>query len=591
MTDPAASSPSPVSPRFNLLRWLIAKIGLNMVTVIAALILASALFIAYKGKDLYQGVQHYRASKLAREAHDLITAERWEMASQMLQNGIRSMPDQPPLLREVADLFARGYNDPQTAAAFLRRVISHSEGTAQDRRRLAEILLQAGDLNEARRIYAELPAAEQTTRKGLELLSAITRAAGNASESDQLMRRALMLDPGDKDARLRLAIMDEAQALDDARSTIAQTIWTIASAGDETALKAIEHLAVSKSLTAVQAKDLVALVERTPKSTERVRYAALHAQLKLSPLEHDRIVAHEIQRNKGKSPDNMFDFLRWLGQQGEYQKILDIVPAESVSRDADVFLIYVDALSSSERWKELLNLMTTRRAPITQATAHVILAQCHARLQPDLKEARRQLSAAFATGRKEVPVIMRGAALAEALHLYDLAMEGYKAIAESRPPLRLQLLEKILELQRASRDTEGMMQTLLRLRDLRPRNRTYADQINYLRLITGTEIELAYDQLIRLNTPEQADDSPESSIPASLLRALAALRVGDMKRMKDETAKLSSVHLLPAGMKAATSGLLTLSGRDVEGYRLGEKILHAGLLDQELQLLRRAMSN
>ncbi len=586
-----AQAPPPTPPSsYNPIRWLIRLFGLNVVTGIAALLVGLSFLMIVKGRDFYHSFEGYRAEKVAAEATQFIKAERWESASRLLQDAIHRMPDQIVLLRAVADLFAKGYNDPQTAATFLRRVIVKPESTPADRRRLAEVLLQSGDLNEARHFYGELPASEQTTRKGLELFSAITRAAGNAAEADNIMRRALMLDPEDKEARLRLAIMDEEQAMDDARSAVANTIWTIAAEGDEVALRAIEHLATSKSLTAGRARELKVLVEKNSHTTDRVRYMALHAQLRLNPLDHEAVVAQETLRNKGKSADNMFDFLRWLGQEGEYQKILDIVPAESVSRDADVFLVYVDALSSSERWKELLNLMTTRKTPVTEATAHVILAQCYSRLQPDLKETRRQLSATYGVGQKEVPVLMRAAALADSLHLTDLALQGYKMLAESRPPMRLQLLEKILDLHRANRDPESMLDTLRQLHDLRPRNRNYLDQLDYLRLVTGTELEIAYDQIIGFEKPAM-DDVGNSSIPVGLLRALAALRCGKASQIKDEVASIGSIDFLPAGMRATVAGLLAITGRDVDGYRIGEKIHAGGLLKEEAVFLRRSLAN
>jgi tetratricopeptide (TPR) repeat protein len=569
---------------------LIKTVGLNVLTFIAVLLIGVAFLIAFKGRDLYRAFEKYQAGRIADQAMIFIKAERWESASQLLQDAVRRMPDQAPLLRAVADLFAKGYNDPQTAATFLRRLISKTEGTPQDQRRLAEVLLQGGDVNEARHLYSDLPPAEQTSRKGLELLSTITRTAGNVSEADQILRKALMLDPDDKDARLRLAIMDEAQAMDDARVTVAESIWKIAGGNDEIALRAIEHLASSKSLTAGRAKELKLLVEKNPSANDRVRYIALQAQIRLNPLDHDGIVAAEVFRNKGKSPDNMFDFLRWLGQQGEHQKILDLVPAESVARDADVFLIYVEALASSERWKELLNLMTTRKTPITEATAHVILAQCYSHLQPDLKETRRHLSAALSSGKRELAVLVRAAAFADSLHLNDLALQGYKIIGEARPAMRIQALEKTLELYRADRNPVSMLNTLHQLHDLRPRNRGYIDQLTYLRLVTGTELELAYEDVIGFDKPA-ADDSGNTLIPNNLLRALAALRFGNIALMKEEVAKLGSIDQLPAGIRATIAGLLAISGRDVEGYRIGEKILPAGLLKEELVFLRRGMAN
>jgi tetratricopeptide (TPR) repeat protein len=515
----------------------------------------------------------------------LIESERYEAASHVIQDGFRISRDYPGLNRAVAEIFLRAYDDPQSAISFLRKVLNSPDATEADRRRMGEMLLRAGDVAEARKLYAALTPAEQTGRRGLELLSGIKRALGEVGEADALLRRALTLVPDDVDAQLQLSIMDEAQALEQAKAGAAEAIWRIARRKDEVALKAIGHLAHSSTLTALQAKELLALVDQHAKASERLRYEVIRTYVKLNALERDSVIKAEIARNRGRATDTMFDFLRWLGTEGRYETLLDIIPPESVVRDPDIFLIYVDALTAAERWKELLTLMKSRKPPVTPTTAHVILAQCYARTQPDMMAARRELKEAFElNSRSEVPVLLRAAALAEGLHFADLAVQGYTLISEARPILRLQMMEKVLELQQLDKDVPGMIATARRLHEARPRNQIYADRLNYLRLVSGLELEIAFDEALGFeHEPPASTVSP--FIPTALLRAMAAWRFGDMDRVKQEVTSLGDPSTLPAGPRAVVAGLYSVTGRGVESFRIAEKVPVQLLLDAERNFL------
>lgn len=564
-------------------------LGLNLLTAVAVVIISLTVFIAFKGRDLYNAYRDHRVAKQAAEAMELVKSERYEAASSVLQLALRTAPEHPAVNRTVAELFVKAHNDPQTAISFLRRVINSKEGKDADRLRLADLLLQTGDLSEARKIFAALPATEQTGRTGLELLAGIKRASGEVTEADAILRRALLLEPDDIDAQLQLAIMDEAQALDHAKAGASEAIWAIARRNDEVSLKAISFLARSKTLSTTQSKELRQLIDQHPKASERERYEVLRVFSRLNPLERDAVIQREIARNAGRTPDAIFDFLRWLGTEGEYERLLKIIPAETVIRDPDVYLIYVDALSAAERWKELLSLVKTRKPPVTPTTVHIILAQCYAKLQPNMAAARRELQEAFAlNSRGEVPLLLRAAGLAESLNLLDLAVQGYTLVGEARPVMRLQMLEKVFELQQRDKDVAGLIETVRRQHDLRPRNQLFIDRLNYLRLVAGIELEAAFDEVIGFEN-KPAESVSTSSIPLPLLRALAAWRFGDVERVKKEVGEVADPSNLPAGPRAVVAGLYAIAGRDVESFRIAEKVPEPLLLDSERHFLQFSM--
>ena len=581
--DTPNPEPTPPAPEAE------SRAGLNLITAAAAVMVLVALVLAFKGRDMYHAYVASRSAGIAEKAMKLVEEEHYEEASRLLQDGFRLTPDNMALSRVIAELFFRAYDDPSTAVSFLRKVLSSPEGTSADRLRLAQILLAGGETAEARRFYGSLPPAEQTGRKGLELLAGIKRQAGEIAEADALLRRALTLAPEDPGAQLQLAILDVDEAFDQAKDSMSGKIWELAGRKDAVALDAISHLAQSRTLTAVQARQLKTMVENHPLARDRHRYTVLRTFLRLNPLDQDAVVQAETARTQSRKVEDKFDFLRWLGTVGEYERLIQIIPPDAVLRDADIFLIYVDALTAAERWKEVLALMqSARKPPVTSSTAHLILAQCYAKLRPDLVDARRELASVLnAGGKPELPVLLRAAAIAESLHMYDLAVQGMKIMAQARPAVRIQMLEKIYSLQLGQHNTEGMVEVLKQLNELRPGNATYISRLNYLRLVSGVELEPAYDGVLGASARDVPTEA--SDVAPALLRALVALRFGDSEALKREVAAISDPDGMPAGQRAVVAGLYHLTGRDVEGFRLAEKVPPSLLIDGEKRFLRRSI--
>lgn len=565
--------------------------GLNLLTIAAAIMIAGTLVLVFSGRHLLDRYTHWRVGHVAAEAMELIENQRFEAASQLILGALRQSPDQPDLLRATAELFVRAYEDPQSALTFQRKVVSAPQATPADQRKLAEILLLTGDTSGAKLVYdAALPIEEKESRRGMELFAGILRAQGQTSEALQVLRQAWQRPPQDTESRLRLAILEEDQAFESAREQASSTIWEVARLDDPAALIAMDHLCQKSKLTAQQATELKTLVEQHPRTNERLRYAMLRSYLRLHVLERDRVLSAEEARNANKPPSEKFDFLRWLGVEGEHDRILILLPSQSVMHDADLFLLYVDALSAAEEWNTLLKLVQTGKPPITAPTTHVIQAQCYARLEPGLQETRQHLRRALdLSGRSESAIVLRGAALAEQYHLNDLAVEGYRAVATARPALRLRLLEKVLDLLRLEQDLLGMMSTLQELRTLRPGSQSYADQLNYLRLVSGMEMEAAYEEVLGFQQHARENLAPSANLPPALLQALAAWRFGREDTMLKALQQLSDPSRLAPGPRAVLSCLYAISGREVESFRLAEKVPPLALLEPESRFLHRSL--
>lgn len=559
-------------------------------TVLVVLMAGLALITPFAGRKLYTRYHRYRAESIAAQATALLKEERWEAASELLKRDFKTYGKEPSILRALGTLFLDGYQDLPMGSGILRQLMATGAASPDDLRKLAHATLKLGDTPAARRLFDSLPAAERTNREGLELLSDIQQHSGQAAEAEQTLRRALTLDPEDPRSQFRLALLDEASAFEVSKAVAAQAVWNVARRNDSLGLEAISHLCTSPSLTAAQARELLRLVEENPRAGARDRYRVLSANLRLNPLDRDKVIAAEVAKNKGVPVEQLFDFLRWLGVEKQYERIIELVKVDAALRDPDVFLVCVDALSAAERWKELLEVMQRPKVPVSNALGHFIMAECLAHLKNRVMEAAEHMEKVYASAQtSDQQTVYRTAELAEAQGLNGLAITGYGRVAEIRPDLRVGLLERTGELQQREKDVTGLLATLKRLRDLRPSNHAYLDQLNYLRLVTGEEMELAWDS-VASSAQSKGTEGDGSTIPQPLLRALAALRMGDTGRVAEEVKALNQARQhLTAGQRAVMAGMAAAAGDGVEAFRIAESIPRVLLLPEEVAFLERAV--
>jgi hypothetical protein len=162
----------------------------------------------------------------------------------------------------------------------------------------------------------------------------------------------------------------------------------------------------------------------------------------------------------------------------------------------------------------------------------------------------------------------------------DLAKQGYQRIADSKPRDLVVIIEKLHELAAMEKDIPTLFSTLRRLRELRPGTQGYTDRLNYLRLVVGSEMEDAWTTILG-NKDIPASTLTSSAVPPSLLRALAAYRLGMQERMATELKSITSTSQLTVGQRAILARMKTLVGEDVAAFRLSESIPEKLLLDEE----------
>jgi hypothetical protein len=150
-------------------------------------------------------------------------------------------------------------------------------------------------------------------------------------------------------------------------------------------------------------------------------------------------------------------------------------------------------------------------------------------------------------------------------------VEGYRRVVDLRPRMKVFLLEKVLTLEHRMKNVEGVIRTLKQLVVARPSNPDYPSQLAYYRLLTGTELELAW------TTPAQES----ARMPLSLLRVLTSLTQNHATTDVTPLHELQSVDQLDAGVRAVIAGLWALGKEEGKAYRMAEAVPASLLLPME----------
>ena len=580
--DPASGNPTGVGPPKSSWKTLIFAF--------AVVLIAAGVF---SSRRLYHEFQGYRARQFADRAKVEMESENWEAAYLSVQDAMKIAPDEPEVLRSAADLISKTRGDSGTKRQLLQKLIDLGKATDEDRVTYGEAMLQTGEAQRARRIYESLPGAVREQRRGLELLASILESEGENEQALKTRRRALMLDPEDPECRLRLAILDLEQPFDEMRASALERIREISLRKDAAALQAIVFLAGNTGLKPDAAEALRKTVETHPKAEDRHRLVVLSAYMKVFPTQRKDLIEEECAKHKGKGIEDMVPLLRWLGREGELSRIIGLVPKSLAAKSANVFPIYAEALLGTGKWADLVSMIKATPVPkISAANAHVLLAQCASKLEPDLTETKHQITNAYRASVKygELQVVARSAELAESLGLWGLASEGYEMLAAKAPQGRVMTLTKVYEMAALSKDANRMLDAASRISKAKPESWMFRSRVDYLRLILGEKLEEAAISILNVDQAAESLRTEESKSYLAILRALAAFRLGDMAKAKTEITGAKQPSTLPPGIRAVLAGLMvTLEGDPNDAFRLAETIPTSLLLEEELRFLKKAL--
>ncbi len=530
--------------------------------------------------------------RCATEARVALKSKDWARAAEQTIAARRWAPQDVEVMRVVIEFLKVSGSDPGGLVQELRKLSEKQPLNQDEQMLLGRTLAATGKTDEARGVYDKLPLSTSTDKPALELLSSILRQEGHDEEAKTLARRATLKEPETFEARMKVALEDKKSSFAEIRRRAHDELWALAQLETETAMEAVTHLTIDPLLTATEALQLLTLVDAHAHKKLPVRLGVVSALIRLQPGQRDTLLDEEIKRFKSGDDGALEHLARWLALEKQHSRLLKLVPLRLAEKSRELYPIMAQALAEEGRWQELKEMLGTGRPPVSPARVAIWQAEASSHLEPDLKEAAHLLMCSIQASEKEgnLPNLFAVASVAEKIHLPEIALAACQAAASKGGAAALPMLQKTHTLALEQKNSVVLLQTARQLHELRPASSAYADRLAYLRLILGEEIETVdLSRLKESNDMQAMFTVTLERVPSSLLRALAAYRMGDRAGIQQHLAGLGDTSALPPGQRAVVAGLLSLSGMADRAYQIAEKIPAVVLLDEERAFLQKAL--
>ena len=511
----------------------------------------------------------------AREAIVALEADDMGHAIAELIDARKLSPEEPEVLHATIQYLKLAKGDRRELAYHLRLLATKRPLSNDDQLLYGSCLLELGRIDEARRVHAALSSDANSNPKALTLLAQLQAAEGQSAAAIESASKARLLDKQSPEARLQLAIENSRSSFPEYRNQSWIELWSLCQLPPPVGIAAARAILLDARLTAEDAKRLLPIVEAHPHGDLAIRLDIVSALIGFFPDQKSKWVDQEVLRFETEKSGTLIEMAAWLASHGEHARLLKLIPPQLASSSKPLFTALIKGLAGEDRWQEMKQLLTSQRPPVPNTLVSIWLADAESHLQPDMKESRRQLGFAIesAIAARELEELELAAKLSERLGMPDLALKGLLHLASSVEPRRTEFLLHTKKLAEHSKNTPALLEAARALHELNPANKILAEELSYLRLLLGQEMEMVHNQATQGQT---------------LYKALAAYRLGDRSTLQNLMSMQPKSDGLSAGRRAVLSGLLAKTGQAAAAFQIAEKVPEALLLDEEVLFLKLA---
>ena len=568
------------------------RIGWFNVIIFSAFALLVTVWFAWS--PVTSALKATLGRRCATEARIALKSKDWASAAEQIIAARRWAPEDVEVIRVIVEFLKLSGSDPGGLAQQLRKLAEKTPLSEEEQMLLGRTLALNGKTEEARGVYEQLSLSASTRKPGLDLLSTILKSEGHEQEAQLLSQRATRQNKADTpEARLEIAQQDGQSRFDEIRRHAHAELWEVARLETPIAMDAVRRLAADPLLTNAGAGELLQIVEKHAHKKLPIRLSVISALMRLQPRQRTTLVEQEVKRFQSKQDGNLEEIAYWLMTEGLPEQVFRLVPQELAVKSRQLYPILMQSMAQAKRWEELKQLLSAPGVPVPRSRVDLAMAEVQSHLQPDLRESRQLIEGTLnASASDRTPETFKAAAsLAAKLNLSDVAAVAYReAGLRADAENGIGLLQKALECALLAKDSALMLEVSRKLHELRPASSAYSDRLAYLRLILGEEIETVdLSRLKESNDMQAMFTVTLERVPSSLLRALAAYRMGDRASIQQHLAGLGDTSALPPGQRAVVAGLLSLAGKADRAYQIAEKIPAVVLLDEELAFLQKAL--
>jgi len=499
--------------------------------VVVALATAAAVVLVATAKPAYRAVNLWRAHRVLAQAEAQANRNDWPNAAQSLREAHLLAPGDAELTRATVRLLSRR-NDPQVLA-LLETLIHSSEGQPQDRIEFVQMAVRLGRLTEVQDHLLILLRDPQTAVRFdvLKTASEWYGRCGERSRAIKFAREALARASDDQQAaegKLLLAgsLLQHGVAsgaepppIEEAK----QLLWELAARDDQAGLQALLVLseACKSAPSLPEAEQLSGRLGSHPLASEDQRLLAQTWALQAEPGRRDLILDEVVSNANARGAERTAAVGRWLNQQGESQRVLDLLPLASARAKTESLLVHFDALANLGKWSEIKGVLAEDAAlPITPTVRRLYELRTALALGSEDESHQHWYDVQHSMRQAEPETVLYVAQYAERLGKLEEAGKAYRVLTGMTGAERAGYLG-LIRLTERSGETRQLRDQLKELTDRFSSESEAQNDLAYLDLLLNENVVPA-----RVTAERLVKRSPELLAYRTTL-ALACLRSND----------------------------------------------------------------
>jgi tetratricopeptide (TPR) repeat protein len=302
-------------------------------------------------------------------------------------------------------------------------------------------------------------------------------------------------------------------------------------------------------------------------------------RMKLEPKRRAEWIQGLMQQYRGGSRHEVIALGRWLSDKGEYARVTQLITPEAALIDADLFLVYGDALASQAAWTQLESMLSRTPLPIEPVVAEVYRARVARELKKD-QQADAHWTQAQGLAADNIRALRYVAEYAERLGQTAEAVKAYRRLTEN-PDAARPAFVALLRLTERTSNTAALRSLMREVIARFPDDPAPRIDLAYLDLLAGENIAQA-----RAIAKQLCDQHPEMVAYRATL-ALAHLR-GNETAAAQALFKDPSVDgaALRPGWQAVKAAVLGAGGQRDAARQLARLIATERLKPEERALVQ-----
>lgn len=526
--------------------------GIAIVIVLGVGLSITAILYA---RPIYNACQDWWATRLVQEARSL--ADQGEVVSAIMlsQRAYNLAPENLGAIRLNAEFFTRLKRT--EALYFWDKLGSYGALTPEDEQQRIRALVHADRNKEAQ---LELDAWMTRNAPQEETLRLAKEVYGDGDFRNALLGKLKTYaasHPEDRQSLLRLAgLQIDSESPAETNEALA-LLWDLSSGTDAVSLSALDLLS---GFPVLSPEDMPRLIERLtshPRSTTQQQVKAFQLRMRQYPERRLAIITEAVRHFQDTKREELQQVVAWLISEKEFQQVLSLVDENTAVAYQPLLENYLTSLTALNRFDDLRRLVNDPRVNALLTRANAAFYQLHLAFvtsQPltDLR-ARMETATLHAEQEGRMEMLLSIGKYGELRSMPDLSEPAYRAAMRSRRTFIL-ALEGLLRATRLSGNTSGHLIALRDASQQWPDNQDYQENLVYLHLLTGLELETSFARATSLVKARPADATTR------LLAAMASWRLRDLDSVRHQLSGITPESLSP-GQRSVFAAIVRTVGQ------------------------------